>query len=269
MSIELSVRGVGQDQSQSLVVDTGIALSRATEITLPTGTPAIVRHEKFGRDLAVQFEDGQTLRIENFFVMDPEGEFSRVLDEGGDTKVTGLIAPEPSMDDMGDGIEADPAGGGERVDATPQHAFVPGAGDDAGGGFFGESSTILSAGAGLAAGYGSMSLLSSEGDDGDSKSHSASSAAANKSDDDAGLLEQDLEVLLGAPAAEDDLMRALAAEFASATFVDDALGALGDLAAPPQDGGLVGPLFAETSPMPIEMGAEYDLLLPLTAEGDT
>lgn len=268
MSIELSVRAMGQDQSQSLAVDSGVALSRATEITLPTGAPAIVRHEKFGRDLAIQFEDGQTLRIENFFVMGPDGEFSRFLYEGDEPTITGLIAPEPSTEDMGIGIETDPAGGAEVDGAMPRQAFVPDGASDTGGGFFGESSTILKAGAGLAAGYGSMSLLSSEGDDGDSESHSASSAAAALSDDDAASLEHELEAVLGAPEAEEDPLRALVAEFAGAAFVDDVLGASSDQDAPPQDDGMSGPLFAETSPMPIELHADPDLLLPLIAEGD-
>lgn len=282
MAIELSVRGTGQDQAQSLVVQTGVSLKRATDIALSADTPAVVRHEKVGRDLAVQFEDGQTLRIGNFFVIDPEGDFSRFIDETGEPAVTGLTAPEPSLDDMAGSFEADPepAGGGPAEDAAGPRATggidgpvdsTEDAGD--GGGLFGGGSTVLSAGAGLAAGFGSMNLLSSDDDDGDGDDGAqASGAVLGEAESHDGSLEDDLNALLGEPEAEDGIAQALAMAFPDATLEvvgTDAGENSGSLIfGSPQESGPSGPVFGDTAYFSAEMQPDADLLLSSTPEGE-
>ncbi|WP_418594443.1 hypothetical protein [Ponticoccus sp. (in: a-proteobacteria)] len=282
MATELSVRGVGRDQAQSLVVEAGIALNRASDIALPATGPEVVGHEKTGRDLAVQLSDGQTLKIGNFFVIDPEGDYSRLLDARGEPMVTGLTAPEPSLDDMGgdmasalDAGSAPGAAGGD--DGPGRTAAASGETGEADGdaASFGGGSTMLSAGAGLAAGYGSMNLFTDvqddEGDD-DDRASQAALPAADQAAADADALQQDIDALLGAPEAEDEVARALGDILAS-TMQDEADQDGGQSAGapldPPQTDGPSAPFFAEATELSPEGLDAPDLLLPLTAEGET
>lgn len=277
MATELSVRGVGQDQSQSLVVEAGIALNRASDVALPGAGSEVVGHEKMGRDLAVQLADGRTLKIGNFFVIDPEGDYSRLLDARGEPMVTGLTAPEPSLDDLGPALDADSAPGAAEGGLGPTRSAA--ASDEAGdadgdAAAFGGGSTMLSAGAGLAAGYGSMNLFSGgQDDDGDDdRAEQMVLATADQAAADADALQQDIDALLGVPEGEDEVARALDDILAS-TMQDEAdLDGGQSSRIPletPQAAGSAAPFFAEVTELSPEGLDAPDLLLPLTAEGET
>lgn len=291
MAVELSVRGVGQKQSQSLVVETGISLTRASDVAFPGGGSEVVGHEKFGRDLAVRLSDGQTLKIGDFFVIDPQGDFSRLLDDRGEPMVTGLTAPEPSLEDIGPGFDSqispDMAAPGGAV--TRAAAFAESDGSDGGmfgdgatgggeGGLFGGGSTMLTAGAGLAAGFGAMSLLSEDQDDDDDDDGGSVDADQALSPDsgtavaDGEALQQYIDELLGGPEGGDDVSRALDDAFSTAlqdATAPDGDPADGDTLDPPQASDPTAPVFGEVTDFSSVMAEAPDLLLPLTAEGET
>ncbi|ETA50039.1 hypothetical protein [Ponticoccus alexandrii] len=277
MATELTVRGVGQEQSQSLVVEAGIALNRASDVALPGAGSEVVGHEKMGRDLAVQMSDGRTLKIGNFFVIDPEGDYSRLLDARGEPMVTGLTAPEPSMDDMGPTLDTGSAPGAAEGDVGPSRsAAASGETGEADGdaAAFGGGSTMLSAGAGLAAGYGSMSLFSDVQDDDGDDDQTAQMvlSTADQPAADADALQQDIDALLGAPEGEDEVALALDAILAMAMedgAVDDGDQSSRTSLETPQADGSSAPFFAEATELPPEGLDAPDLLLPLTAEGET
>ncbi|APE42433.1 hypothetical protein BOO69_02630 [Sulfitobacter alexandrii] len=69
------------------------------DVALVTGAASIVASDKLGSNLVVTFSDGTTLRVDDFFVIGENGDFSRLLLPSGDPFVTGLMGPEPAYPD--------------------------------------------------------------------------------------------------------------------------------------------------------------------------
>ncbi|ETX28845.1 hypothetical protein [Roseivivax isoporae] len=169
MSIEVVVQPAGGDEVPSRLSGSRLMLNAATTLTLPETTPPISETLKVGADLRMSFEDGRQLYVENFFSIDEQGNFSTLQTADGRTAVSGLSAPEPAASDLSGA--ADLSG-----DAVPTAAAAASDGDagglvaeDAGGGgdAQGWSSTATLAGLGLVSGFGSTSLLTSDGGGGD------------------------------------------------------------------------------------------------------
>ncbi|MDD8023841.1 MAG: hypothetical protein PHX82_12105 [Paracoccaceae bacterium] len=92
-----------------------VTLGSSSNIYFGKGAPGIAYYEKAGTDLRITLLDGQDVLVRNFFVVGPEGDFSSLLlAQGGETEVTGMLAPEPASPDNGQ-IEPD-----QTVDDTPQ-----------------------------------------------------------------------------------------------------------------------------------------------------
>ncbi|QDY70568.1 hypothetical protein [Qingshengfaniella alkalisoli] len=72
-----------------------IVLDQPADVFFESGAPAVSQFDKIGADLDLVFEDGQRFYVQDFFVIGPQGEFSRLLGQGDQPEITGLMAPEP------------------------------------------------------------------------------------------------------------------------------------------------------------------------------
>jgi hypothetical protein len=81
-----------------------MALDRPADVLLAPGVAGGAGYDKDGADLVMRLAGGETARIENFFVIGPNGDFSRLLSAGGDVVATGLMAPEPEYPDEPDAV---------------------------------------------------------------------------------------------------------------------------------------------------------------------
>lgn len=95
--VEVFTVGSGQQGTATRSVSNEIKLSAASDVYFGSAVAGIAFYEKSGADLRVTLLDGQEIRIADFFVIGPQGQYSRLLDGGanGSVEVTGLIAPEP------------------------------------------------------------------------------------------------------------------------------------------------------------------------------
>jgi hypothetical protein len=84
----------GGDQTSNARVITRRVLEEPTDVSV---NAAILATDKIGADLVVRLSNGETLTIENFFVIGPDGDFSRLLSASGAPVLTGLLGPEPDM----------------------------------------------------------------------------------------------------------------------------------------------------------------------------
>ncbi|MBM1813676.1 BapA/Bap/LapF family prefix-like domain-containing protein [Pseudosulfitobacter pseudonitzschiae] len=96
MAVTVGVTTQAKDAAQALAapVMSRRILSEPTDVSV---SASILGTEKSGQDLVVRLSNGETLNIENFFVIGPNGDFSRLLSADGSPVVTGLMAPEPDL----------------------------------------------------------------------------------------------------------------------------------------------------------------------------
>ena len=95
-AVTVGVTTQAKDAAQALAapVMSRRILSEPTDVSV---SASILGTEKSGQDLVVRLSNGETLNIENFFVIGPDGDFSRLLSSDGSPVVTGLMAPEPDL----------------------------------------------------------------------------------------------------------------------------------------------------------------------------
>lgn len=95
--VEIFTVGSGQNSAATRSVSNEIKLSTASDVYFGSAVAGIAFYEKSGADLRVTLLDGQEITLQDFFVIGPQGQYSRLLDGGanGSVEVTGLIAPEP------------------------------------------------------------------------------------------------------------------------------------------------------------------------------
>lgn len=111
--VEIFTTSSGSQAGPQRVVSSDHRLAQPSDVHFGTGAAGIAFFEKSGADLRVTLLDGSKVMLRDFFVIGPEGEFSRLLDGGGSgsVEVTGLVAPEPlvpSQRDSGTQEEAEP-----------------------------------------------------------------------------------------------------------------------------------------------------------------
>jgi len=182
MSIEVVIRSSALDGIPVSQTTSHLALDTATDIALSRSVPGIANYSKIGPDLRLSFTDGQSLYIENFFVLSPQGEYSQLFASDGTALVTGLVAPEPEPKETalsapgngtGDPMIATEASGAEAREGSGV-SMGDGASDDgAADAHADRANPLLLTGVGLASGYGSSFLATSE----DGSSNSAALAA--------------------------------------------------------------------------------------------
>lgn len=177
MPIEVVMRSSAIDGISASQTTSHLALDTATDIALGRSAPGIANYSKIGPDLELSFSDGQSLYVENFFVLGPQGEYSQLLATDGSVSVTGLMAPEPEPKETilseqtigtGDPMIAMDASGAEARegnktsfgDSAPNEGVADADADWA--------NPLLLTGVGLASGFGSTFLATSE--DGSSSS---------------------------------------------------------------------------------------------------
>lgn len=168
--------GLSQVMSQlSLEIPKTVALD-------PTAAP-VVGFDKMGADLNVEFSDGERLHIKDFFVIGPDGDFSRLASPSGEIIVTGLMGPEPEGFALTEQSTVPLDGAHTANDAgdNVSHHFAEAAG---GGADWPNSAMLAAAGISVGSGIGALSGGSSAG----------SAAPAAASTPDAG---NDLAVLAG------------------------------------------------------------------------
>jgi hypothetical protein len=155
VTVGVTTQTKGTEQASAASVSSRRVLAEPTDVSV--GAP-VLGTEKAGQDLVVRLANGETQTIENFFVIGPDGDFSRLLSASGTPVVTGLMAPEPDMpqdSEFTQGMQA-PQGVAAADTASAEDDGTGTAGD--------WDNTALFAGAGFSLGSG-IGLLS--GDDSD------------------------------------------------------------------------------------------------------
>ena len=94
MTVGVTTQTKGTEQASAASVSSRRVLAEPTDVSV--GAP-VLGTEKAGQDLVVRLANGETQTIENFFVIGPDGDFSRLLSASGTPVVTGLMAPEPDI----------------------------------------------------------------------------------------------------------------------------------------------------------------------------
>lgn len=157
MTVGVTAQTRGTDQANATSVSSRRVLAEPSDVSV--GAP-ILGTEKAGSDLVVRLANGETQTIENFFVIGPGGDFSRLLSADGTPVVTGLMAPEPDIPQDSEFTEAM---------QTPQGVAAADPGtigtEDGGAGGTGDwNNTALFAGAGFSLGSG-IGFLSEDDSD--------------------------------------------------------------------------------------------------------
>lgn len=154
-------RGPEQGQTVSQVASI-VTLSSPADIAFQPNTAPVLNFKKIGSDLSVDFADGDTLRLINFFVVGPSGEFSRLIPNGTEVVVTGLMGPEAEGGDAQELAEdylAVPSSGFAVSESTPvggDNSMSGGEGSDS------WSGSAIAAVVGLPLGSGLGSLFGGE-----------------------------------------------------------------------------------------------------------
>tara|TARA_R110002126_G_scaffold7766_5_gene37671 strand:+ start:277 stop:1053 length:777 start_codon:yes stop_codon:yes gene_type:complete len=154
MAVTVGVTTQAKDAAQALAapVMSRRILSEPTDVSV---SASILGTEKSGQDLVVRLSNGETLNIENFFVIGPDGDFSRLLSSDGSPVVTGLMAPEPDLAQDNEFTEAmQTTEGVAPVGSDPsdiESADAGGAGD------WGDTALFAGAGFSLGSGIGYLS----------------------------------------------------------------------------------------------------------------
>lgn len=94
VTVGVTTQTKGTEQASAASVSSRRVLAEPSDVSV--GAP-ILGTEKAGQDLVVRLANGETQTIENFFVIGPDGDFSRLLSVSGTPVVTGLMAPEPDI----------------------------------------------------------------------------------------------------------------------------------------------------------------------------
>ena len=94
--IEIFKSSQGQSGAPERIVGTELPLSQPADVFFGSASPGIAFYEKVGPDLNITLLDGTDVVIKNFFVIGPDGSYSRLL-VGAERaeEITGLVAPEP------------------------------------------------------------------------------------------------------------------------------------------------------------------------------
>ena len=94
VTVGVTTQTKGTEQASAASVSSRRVLAEPTDVSV--GAP-VLGTEKAGQDLVVRLANGETQTIENFFVIGPDGDFSRLLSASGTPVVTGLIQRLPKM----------------------------------------------------------------------------------------------------------------------------------------------------------------------------
>ncbi|MDQ2065359.1 hypothetical protein Q9295_03150 [Xinfangfangia sp. CPCC 101601] len=122
--IEIFTLGSGQTAGPSRSFSNEIKLSAPSDVYFGSAAAGIAFYEKSGADLRVTLLDGTEVLIRDFFVIGPQGEYSRLFDGGaaGSIEVTGLIAPEPYLPPEAQPDPAPPSDGALTASAPAETA---------------------------------------------------------------------------------------------------------------------------------------------------
>lgn len=94
--VEIFTVGPGEDTAPIRHSTANVELSSPSDVYFGNAAPGIAFYEKSGADLKVTLLDGTETLIEDFFVIGPDGNYSRLLlGPNGTEEMSGLIAPEP------------------------------------------------------------------------------------------------------------------------------------------------------------------------------
>lgn len=145
MAVAVTTYEKGANQPPDTQVTSRLILDSPTDVSLEPGV-SIVGTEKVGGDLVVDLSNGETLHLDDFFVVGPNGDFSRLISASGEAVVTGLMGPEPdypqsaeitqAMQDVQTTTTSSPDGTGSDTDADGwgDMALITGAGFSVGSG---------------------------------------------------------------------------------------------------------------------------------------
>lgn len=186
--VEMENNNTGSSLSKVL---SQLSLDIPKTVSLDPATARVVGFDKAGTDLTVAFADGETLHIENFFVIGPDGDFSRLISPSGETIVTGLMGPESDGVMVGEPRDAADAGAQVASD-TASLSF---AAADSDGADWGGSALLAAAGISVGSGIGAFS-----GDGGSGGTPEAAPGA--DTDDDLFVQSDDADAELAALVAE-------------------------------------------------------------------
>ncbi|ATG46183.1 hypothetical protein CEW89_00510 [Celeribacter ethanolicus] len=97
MPVEVVLRSYGDEGESQRQVASRLSLEEPQQLFLSVSAQDISGYEKIGTDLTVEFASGDSLYVDDFFVMGENGDYSRLVTQAGDVLVTGLMAPEPEL----------------------------------------------------------------------------------------------------------------------------------------------------------------------------
>lgn len=258
MAVGVTLKQRGSSEAGDLQTASNVSLKVPMDVSLVNGAASIISSDKIGSDLALTFADGTTLRVQDFFVIGENGNFSRLLLPGGEAFVTGLMGPEPAYPD-GDAATVQAAQDSGTQDASGDN---DNAGQDDGlGQSLDWSDPLLLAGAGLSLGSG-VDFLSSGGSD-------PAPVTAREEEDD---LAQIIDALAGGesevldPAEYDADVEVQVPEVETGDASEDLAGEAVDPDDAPVDATFVGaPETGEALPT-LDTDAQHDLLAELMTE---
>ncbi len=249
-------------------VVSNVSLESPTNIMVGQEAGAMVGYAKQGANLEIQLSNGKTLQVEDFFVIGPDGDFSRLITDSGEAVITGLMGPEPDAQFSPD--EGDAPAGQQRAADTMEPATDGlsgglGDGDAETGGW--STKALVGAGLSLSSGFGL--LLEGQSAAAEPAPSSDGAEASKFADDIAeltggneGVVDAD-DLLAGQAATNDPNAQDSAAQDPAES--DDTGTVTADDAAQQATGGLVGAILFD----PVELAADYaaqDILAELATE---
>lgn len=171
MAIEASISDPLTPGDVTTVLGSHLALQAPAQVRLGLDAASVLEYEKSGNDLVLRLAEDGTYRIDGFFEIGAEGDYSRLLSASDELLAAGIMVPEP---EYAEGMPALFAiGAGDSM--TPAEAAAPASGPAAGGGDSGGSlvdGMVHLAGAGWLLGSSAV-FFSDADDDGDKTSAGA------------------------------------------------------------------------------------------------
>lgn len=256
MAVGVTLKQRGASGSEVPQAASNLSLESPMDVSLTQGAAAIVASDKLGSDLHLSFADGETLQVQDFFVIGPDGDFSRLLLPSGEPFVTGLMGPEPAYEAGGGAQGQTPEGSGAegatRVDAAGSQDVDAAEGMD-------WSNPMLLAGAGLSLGSGVEFLSGGDNEpapptarEEDAEFARAIDELTGRDPDTLDPAEYDLEAQTAEPETDE------AAENVAAEAVDPADGTV--------DGTFVDGTGMAEIQLPVDAEAQHDMLAELMTE---
>lgn len=181
MAIEASISDPVKPGAVTSLYGSRLALEAPSDVRLALDATAITGYEKVGADLVLRLADGSTYRIDDFFKIGSDGDYSRLLTAADQLVAAGVMVPEPDYSEEAPALFSFGTGDAMNTGADPAQTA---ASETDGGGIGGLLDEGLAhfAGAGLLVGSGVVFFSDNDDDTGEPSPAPAPDAAPDRED---------------------------------------------------------------------------------------